>query len=86
MQLVTMTYKGVTYDLGYILPVWVDIKQQFVIIPTFEFRPPFVLLRMERCHLRMSEQALQHLKDGKTIPHFRRAKPLAIEPLHNIIV
>jgi len=86
MQLVTLTLKKVTYNLGYILPVWVGSTQQFVIIPTFDFRPPFMLLRMERCHLRMKDQAISYLQSGKTLPVLQRSKPVTIEPVHNIVL
>ncbi len=86
MQLVTMTYQGSTYELGCIMPIWVELQQQFVIIPTFPFRPPFILLRMERCYLRMQDQAINYLKEGNTLPPVRRPKPMVIAPLHNIKV
>jgi len=86
MQLVTMTYKGHVYDLGHILPVYVGVKQHFIIVPNFEFRPPFILLRMERCYLRMQEQAIDYLNRGNNIPRLSFQKPIVVPPVHNILV
>jgi hypothetical protein len=85
MQLVTMERCGVTYDLGYIMPIWVENKQQFLIVPTFDFRPPFILLRLERAHLRMELLAKEHFAKGGLIPQLRRAKPISLDPVHKIV-
>lgn len=84
MQLVTMTFRKVTYDLGFICPLFVDGKVSYVIIPNFDFRPPFMLYRMERCYLRLEMLAKEHLAKGGNIPKLLRPKPTTIPVQHHI--
>ena len=85
MQLVTMSRNGITYDLGYVMPLWSDNKQQFVIIPNFDFRPPFIVLRLERAYQRMEMLAVEHLAKGKSISQMQnRPNNMTLEPFKHI--
>lgn len=73
MQTVTMDYRGEIYDLGIIIPLQTGGKTQYMIVPTFEFRPPFLCLRLLHCHRRMEMIAVEKLKDGHNIPKLKRS-------------
>jgi hypothetical protein len=80
MQLVKMKRKGKLYDLGHILPMIVNGKHQFIIIPNYPFEPPFICLRLVHAHRRMAMFANRYLDEGGKIDFFEIRKIEDIEP------
>lgn len=81
MQLVTMTFEGRVYQLGHIMPMSINSKLQFIIVPNFDFRPPFICLRLLHAHRRMYLLALEYLRAGGKIESYEIRKIEAIDPL-----
>jgi hypothetical protein len=80
-----MSYNGTIYDLGQILPLFVGGRVQFMIVPTFTFRPPFLCLTLLHAHRRLEYIAKQNLNEGQKIPVFVTNRCITqIEPFFHI--
>ncbi|HVW94951.1 MAG TPA: hypothetical protein VHA56_03200 [Mucilaginibacter sp.] len=67
-ETVIYTFKGVRYHLGYIHQTVVNGKLKFVLIPSFEFRPPFVYPLRKGALNRFYALASIAIAAGKIVP------------------
>ena len=72
MQKVTCSRLGKLYHLGDIMPINVDNKLQYLIIPTFVFHPPFICLTLIHAQRRLRHCAALAFENGDTVPMVRQ--------------
>ncbi|MES2110939.1 MAG: hypothetical protein V4577_19435 [Bacteroidota bacterium] len=67
-ETVIYTHKGVRYHLGYLHQTIINGRQKYVIIPSFEFKPPFAYPLRKGALNRFYSVASTAIAAGKVIP------------------